>query len=90
MKRADKLASQLAKLAGATRVEVKASHQGHTNAVQREQRLVAVMCPLKDCGETFPLKKRGDRSTYNFAKWDRHLHEVHGLRMPTPVDVVGW
>lgn len=65
--------------------------------INREHRLVAVMCPLLSeddaitpCGETFTLKKRGDRTTYNLAAWDRHLRDVHGLRLPSPVDVMGY
>lgn len=93
-----KIAAQLASLVTQTKTEgARIDLIKSRVALKREQRLVAVMCPLLDakdaskpCGEQFPLKKRGDRGSYNFAAWDRHLAEVHGLKMPSPVDVMGW
>ena len=56
----------------------------------RDQQLVAVMCPYKDCGEEFPLKKKGDLGSYNLAGYDRHLAEVHLFERPKPVEVWGF
>jgi hypothetical protein len=57
---------------------------------------VAVRCPchvkqgrsLRECGETFPLKRRGDPTTYNVAQYHAHLRFVHKIELPRPLIVL--
>jgi hypothetical protein len=56
----------------------------------KDQRLVALMCPYPDCGEHFPLKKKGDIGSYNIGRYDRHLAEAHNYHRPRPVEVWGF
>jgi hypothetical protein len=87
-----------AKLAKTLQVEIDHTSRCYTqNGVHpdriknsRDERLVALMCPLDGCKETFPLKKRGDRGSANFAAYEIHLRTEHGIFLPKPADVMGW
>lgn len=49
---------------------------------------VAMACPLPDCEEQFPLKKRGDISTFESWRYQDHLRVIHNIFLPRAIPVL--